>query len=819
LNTQSANLVFAGPSSGAAAVPTFRVLTTTDIPNLATSKITTGVFSIARGGTGLSSLGLANQLIRVNASATALEYFSPNFLTGNQNISLSGDVTGSGTTSIVTTISNNSVTYAKLQDVTASRLLGRYSSTNGDTQEITIGSGLILNNTTGVLSATGGSGTVTSVGLSLPSIFSVSGSPVTTSGNLTAALITQGANLFFSSPNGTTGTPLFRSITNNDLPDSGVSAGIYNNVTVNVKGVVTAASNITYVVPTRSITLLSSTGISISSPATQDLSVNRTWTITNTGVTSVNGNTGDVTVAPAAGGSGYIQNQFTAPQTNSSFWASGEGRSNVRFSVLKDGSNSLNTTFTLLNAAGNRGAGLQLNADVNPGLSTWIHNGTSWIKRVENFATGLTAFYPSSGEAIRMVSDVGFLSAYNSAGTTRTGYLQFNTGGASVLGVDVNQGLSFATNGTVRQTITADGNVGIAATATERLTVGGNILANGGNGIGFTLNGPSSIVRDNSIDIKINTNRVGINNTGPAATTLDVNGDMRTTIGLTTPIVMSNSSAGVLSLIGGAIGAASTRGGQIDLYGGSAAAPNAGDIVFRAGLGGFGAEQAERMRIDATGNVGIGITAAAKLDVNGLIFSRTVSAEAVRAINDGAYYSFYNSTNSTRTGYLQMNTIGGAIFAVELNQPMSLRTNNQERIFIEAAGDVGIGIHTPGSKLDVNGQITIRGGAPGTGKILVCNDSNGLASWGNNTPAPAIIQGNGALSEIPSTWVSVILQHTVNNGFTSLANYPGGYTGRVVTLYNPTNFTFQLSSVTYPAKSVVYILWTSPTTPSFMVVQ
>lgn len=40
----------------------------------------TGTLPIANGGTGLSSLGTANQLLRVNAGATALEYFTPAYL-------------------------------------------------------------------------------------------------------------------------------------------------------------------------------------------------------------------------------------------------------------------------------------------------------------------------------------------------------------------------------------------------------------------------------------------------------------------------------------------------------------------------------------------------------------------------------------------------------------------------------------------------------------------------------------------------------------------------------------------------------------------
>lgn len=41
----------------------------------------TGILAIARGGTGLGVLGTANQLLRVNTGATALEYFTPTFVT------------------------------------------------------------------------------------------------------------------------------------------------------------------------------------------------------------------------------------------------------------------------------------------------------------------------------------------------------------------------------------------------------------------------------------------------------------------------------------------------------------------------------------------------------------------------------------------------------------------------------------------------------------------------------------------------------------------------------------------------------------------
>lgn len=71
--------------------------------------------------------------------------------------------------------------------------------------------------------AAASSGTVTSVGLSLPGIFTVSGSPVTTSGTLTGTLASQAANQVFASPNGSAGTPAFRSLVAADLPSLATS--------------------------------------------------------------------------------------------------------------------------------------------------------------------------------------------------------------------------------------------------------------------------------------------------------------------------------------------------------------------------------------------------------------------------------------------------------------------------------------------------------------------------------------------------------------------------------------------------------------------
>lgn len=59
---------------------------------------------------------------------------------------------------------------------------------------------------------------VTSVGLSLPSIFTVSGSPVTGSGTLTATLASQLAGRVFCAPVLSSGTPTFRRLYGADVP-------------------------------------------------------------------------------------------------------------------------------------------------------------------------------------------------------------------------------------------------------------------------------------------------------------------------------------------------------------------------------------------------------------------------------------------------------------------------------------------------------------------------------------------------------------------------------------------------------------------------
>lgn len=77
-----------------------------------------------------------------------------------------------------------------------------------------------------------GSGTVTSVGLSVPGLlYSISGSPVTASGTITETLLTQTANTVLAGPaTGSAAAPTFRNLAVADMPPSVLlSSGSYSN--------------------------------------------------------------------------------------------------------------------------------------------------------------------------------------------------------------------------------------------------------------------------------------------------------------------------------------------------------------------------------------------------------------------------------------------------------------------------------------------------------------------------------------------------------------------------------------------------------------
>jgi hypothetical protein len=187
-NTQTAAHVLAGPTTGVAAIPTFRALAASDIPilNQNTSGTAGGLsatLAIGSGGTGETT------------AAAAFNALSP--------ITNTGDL-----------------------------IIGTNTNTAGRLAVGTNGYVLTSNGTTATWAApTTGGGTVTSVGLSLPAQFTISNSPVTGSGTLTGAWVSQTANHVLAAPNGSAGVPTFRGLAAADIPLIPVSGGGTNSTT------------------------------------------------------------------------------------------------------------------------------------------------------------------------------------------------------------------------------------------------------------------------------------------------------------------------------------------------------------------------------------------------------------------------------------------------------------------------------------------------------------------------------------------------------------------------------------------------------------
>lgn len=139
------NLKNGGLGSGTVTIVT--VTAANGVSAIVTNANTTPDLTFTLGNITPTSVAASGNVTGSNLSGTN---------TGDQTITLTGDVTGSGTGSFAATIANKAVTYAKIQDVSgASKLLGRGSLAGaGVTEEISIGSGLTLTGTT--LSASGG---------------------------------------------------------------------------------------------------------------------------------------------------------------------------------------------------------------------------------------------------------------------------------------------------------------------------------------------------------------------------------------------------------------------------------------------------------------------------------------------------------------------------------------------------------------------------------------------------------------------------------------------------------------------------------------
>ena len=224
LASQNGNQIFAGPTTGTG-TPTFRSLVLNDLPGIDWSKLTPGTLPST-----LAGYGITDGVKDIGSSAPSIE---------------EGTDAAKPAASAAGRIYIATDTFKIYRD-------------NGATWDV-------------VGTAASGSGTVQSVGMTVPGYMSVANSPINSSGTFGLSFVSESANLFFAGPTGgAAGAPSFRALALSDLPAI-PNSGLQNS------SITLGTTLVTLGATANSLSALSSVGLGVNG------TTNGTLTMASTG--------------------------------------------------------------------------------------------------------------------------------------------------------------------------------------------------------------------------------------------------------------------------------------------------------------------------------------------------------------------------------------------------------------------------------------------------------------------------------------------------------------------------------------------------------